>query len=136
MMPTTGPKHSSFMIRMRWFTRVSNAGATFWAPAAAASAMTSRISAAARARTTGPNGDGAFDELVVQRPCDVDALDAAAGLARIEEGAVDQGVDRVVQLGVGSHIGRIAAAQLQAYTDKAPRRAFLDDAPAAHRSGK
>ncbi|KAG1530315.1 hypothetical protein G6F50_017400 [Rhizopus delemar] len=81
-------------------------------------------------------GDGAFDELVVQRPCDVDALDAAAGLARIEEGAVAQGVDRVVQLGVGSHIGRIVAAQLQAYTDKAPRRAFLDDAPAAHRSGK
>ncbi len=36
---------------------------------------------------------------------DIDALDAAAGLARVEEGAVDQRVDRVREVGVGADIG-------------------------------
>ena len=43
----------------------------------------------------------------------VDALDAAARLAGVEERAVDEVLDGVGQVGVRPDIGRILAAELQ-----------------------
>ena len=43
-------------------------------------------------------GDRAFHECVIQRFMDIDALDAAAGLAGIEEGSVDQALDRMTEI--------------------------------------
>src|SRR5882672_7333260 len=47
----------------------------------------------------------------------VDALQPAAGLAGIEKGAVDDVLDGMGQVGIVTHIDRIAAAKLQADTD-------------------
>jgi len=44
----------------------------------------------------------------------IDALDGAAALAGIEHRAIDQILDRVVELGIGADIGRVLAAQFQA----------------------
>ena len=65
---------------------------------------------------------GALDEILVDVLVDIDALDAAAGLARIEEGAVHQILDGMGQRGIGADIGGIAAAELQAQADEALRR--------------
>ena len=65
---------------------------------------------------------GALDEGLVDVLVDIDALDAAAGLARIEEGAVDQVLDGMGEIGVGADIGGIAAAELEAEADEALRR--------------
>ena len=45
---------------------------------------------------------------------DVDALDGAARLARIEEAGVDDVLDGESKVGVGPHIGRVLAAELEA----------------------
>ena len=55
----------------------------------------------------------------------VDALDAAARLAGVEERAVDEVLDRVGEVGVGAHIGRILAAELEPDADEAPGRRLL-----------
>ncbi|MNE35551.1 hypothetical protein D3C80_1293210 [compost metagenome] len=66
----------------------------------------------------------------------VDALDAATGLPGVEEGAVDCGCHRMAEVGVGAHVGRVLAAQLQADADEAPRRCPLDHGTARHRAGE
>ena len=44
---------------------------------------------------------------------DIDALDAAAALAGVEDRAVDQLLDGGVEIGVRPHIGRILAAEFE-----------------------
>jgi hypothetical protein len=67
---------------------------------------------------------------------DVDALDAAARLAGIEERAVDQILDSVTHVGIGTHIGRVLAAELEADADEPAGRGLLDRPAARHRSGE
>ena len=71
----------------------------------------------------------AFDEGVVERFVDIDALDAAAGLPAVEERAVDQILDRVRQVGVGADIGGVLAAELEADADETVGRRLLHAAP-------
>ena len=80
--------------------------------------------------------DEAVDEVVIDLLVHIDALDAAAALAGIEEGAVDQVRDRVVELGVGQHIGRVLAAELQAERREGAGRRLLDRAAAGDRAGE
>jgi hypothetical protein len=56
----------------------------------------------------------ASTNFVVDRALDVDALDGAAGLARVEEGAVDEVLDGEVEGGVGADVGGVFAAELEA----------------------
>ena len=67
---------------------------------------------------------------------DVDALDAAAALAGIEEGAVDQILDREFQVGVGRHVGRVLAAEFEAEGGERSRRRPLHAPPAFDRTGE
>ena len=66
----------------------------------------------------------------------VDALDAAAGLARVEERAVDQVLDGMGQVGVVAHIGRILAAELEPRADEAIGCRALHGVPARDRAGE
>ena len=61
----------------------------------------------------------------------VDPLDAAAALAGVVERAVDQLLDSRVEVGVGAHIGRVLAAELEADADEGAGRRALDPAAAA-----
>ena len=56
---------------------------------------------------------------VVCRLMHINALNAAAGLAGIKEGAVHQIFGGIGHIGIGAHIGRVFAAQLQPAADKA-----------------
>ena len=80
--------------------------------------------------------DCALDEAVVVPLVHVDALDAAAALARIEEGAVDEVLDGVVEIGVRAHIGRVLAAELEPERGEGARRCALDGAPAGDGAGE
>ena len=55
----------------------------------------------------------ALDEGVIDALMDIDAFHGAAGLAGIEETAIDDVLDREGEIGIGAHIGRILAAELQ-----------------------
>ena len=50
---------------------------------------------------------------------DVDALNTAAGLSRIEESTVYQVLDGVVEISIGSDIGGILSTQLKPHSDEA-----------------
>ena len=80
--------------------------------------------------------DEAFDERLEDLLVHIDALDAAAALAGIEERAVDEVLDRVVELGVGQHIGRILAAELEAERGEGAGRGALDRLAARDRAGE
>ena len=80
--------------------------------------------------------DEALDEAVVERLVHIDALDAAAALAGIEERAVDEVLDRVIEIGVGAHIGRVLAAELEAERREGAGRGALDRAAAGDRAGE
>src|SRR5215468_1585315 len=79
---------------------------------------------------------GALEERLVDVLVDVDPLDAAAGLAGVEESAVDQVLDGVRQVGVGPDIGGIAAAELQPGADEAIGGGSLHGAAAVDRAGE
>ena len=70
----------------------------------------------------------ALHERVVAAFVHVDSLDAAAALAGIEEGAVDEILDRVRHVGVGPHIGGILAAELEPECREGPGGSALDRA--------
>ena len=122
------------------------------APWLTASAICLRTNSAAEARTIGPSvvsgderiaelvavrqSDEAVDETVVDVLVHVDALDGAAALPRIEEAAVDQVLDRVVEIGVGAHIGRVLAAELEAGADEARGSGALHGVAALDRTGE
>jgi len=61
---------------------------------------------------------GELDKLLNKRLVhilvDIDALDGAAALARVEERAIDQLVNSVVEVAVGANIGGVLAAELEA----------------------
>ena len=80
--------------------------------------------------------DEAFDEIVIDARIDIDALDAAAALAGIEERAVDQVLDRMIELGVGAHIGRVLAAELEPERGEGAGGGALDGAAAGDRAGE
>ena len=80
--------------------------------------------------------DEAVEEFLVDVLVHVDALDAAAGLAGVEHGAVDQVLDGVRQVGVGADISRIAAAELEAEADEALGRGLHDGMAGRHRAGE
>src|SRR3954463_129887 len=79
---------------------------------------------------------GALDEILEQALVDIDALDAATGLPGVEEGAVDEVLDREVEIGVGPDIGRVLAAELEPDADEAAGRCLLDRCPAGDRAGE
>src|SRR5262245_50948055 len=64
----------------------------------------------------------------------IDALDRAAGLARVEEGSVDQVLDRMSQIGIRADIGRIFAAKLETGADEAFGCGLLDGMSAGDRA--
>jgi hypothetical protein len=66
----------------------------------------------------------------------IDALDAAAGLAGIVEGAVHQRLDRSRKIGVRTDIGRVLAPQLQRQRGERAGRSPLDRASALDRAGE
>ena len=78
----------------------------------------------------------ALDEIVIDARIDIDALDAAAALAGIVERAVDQILDGMIELGVGPHIGRILAAELEPERGERAGGGALDGAAAGDRAGE
>ena len=78
----------------------------------------------------------ALDEVLVDAPVDIDPLDAAAGLAGVEEGAVDQSLDSVREIRVGADIARVLASELEADAEKAARGGGLDRATALDGAGE
>ena len=78
----------------------------------------------------------ARDERVEAALMDVDPLDAAAALARVEAGAVDQVLDRVGEVGVLADIGRVLAAQLQVGGDEGLAGRCLHGVARRHRAGE
>ena len=80
--------------------------------------------------------DGGLDEAVVDRPGHVDALDAAAALPRVVEGAVDHVLHREVEVGVLADVGGILAAELESCVDEAVRDLGVDLAAARDRAGE
>ena len=81
-------------------------------------------------------GGEALDEGLVDILVHIDPLDGAARLAGVEEGAVRQVFDRVVEVRIGPHIGRVLAAQLEADAEEPPGRRLLDAGAAGHRAGE
>jgi hypothetical protein len=79
-------------------------------------------------------GADAVDEVVVHRFVHVDALDRAARLAGVEERAVDVLGDRELEIGVGPHVRRVLAAELEAERHEGARRRLLDGAAACRPS--
>jgi hypothetical protein len=66
----------------------------------------------------------------------IDTFNAAAALARVEERTIHQVLDRVIELRIGAHIGRILTAELQADRGECAGRRMLDGTPALHRAGE
>ena len=83
----------------------------------------------------GDFGD-AGDEIVEQASVDVNPLNPAAGLPAVEKRSVGEVFDGVVEIGVGPHIGRILAAQLQAEPGEGSAGGDFHRPPAGHRAGE
>ena len=79
---------------------------------------------------------GPFDETVVDRSVDIDALDAAAGLPGVEERAVDEVLDRVREIGIRAHVRRVLAAEFETDADEAAGRGALDRCTTSNRAGE
>src|SRR6185503_18101575 len=80
--------------------------------------------------------DEAFHKRLEDLLVDVDPFDAAAGLAGIEVAAVDQVLDRELEVGIRAHVGGILAAELEAGGDEAPGGGLLDGVAAGNRTGE
>ncbi len=80
--------------------------------------------------------DESVEEVVPHLLVDVDPLDAAAALPRVEEGAVYQVLDGVRHVDVGPDVGRVLAAELEADIDEPAGRRFFHRFPAGHRAGE
>ncbi|MNP24644.1 hypothetical protein D3C76_1174180 [compost metagenome] len=66
---------------------------------------------------TGQFGE-AIDKGRVDFPVDVDTLHGAAALPGIEETAVHQVLHRMLEVGIGPHVGRVLAAELKAHAQE------------------
>jgi hypothetical protein len=84
------------------------------------------------------DGAGALQELVVEARVDVDALDRAARLAGVVAGAVDDVLDREVEVGVARDVGRVLAAELEPGADQpiGGRELALHGAPGLDGAGE
>jgi hypothetical protein len=80
--------------------------------------------------------DQAFDEGRVHGGVHVDALDPAAGLPGVEEGAVRELLGGEGDVGVRPHVGRILAPELQPHADEALRGGPGHRTPRIDRAGK
>ena len=80
--------------------------------------------------------DQTIDEAVIDVAVHVDPLDRAAGLTAVEERAVGEVLDRVLEIGIRSHVRGVLAAQLQSDLEKAPRARLLHAASAGDRAGE
>ena len=69
---------------------------------------------------------GRGDEALVDRLVHVDALDGAAALPRVVDRAVDDVLDRLLEVAVRSRIGGIVSAELEADVEEAVLRGGLD----------
>ena len=78
----------------------------------------------------------AVDEGVVDIRVHIDALDAAAALAGVEIGPVDDVLDGVLQVHIGPHIGRVLAAKLKSDTREGAGRRALDRLAGRDRAGE
>src|SRR5687768_10854581 len=65
---------------------------------------------------------------------DIDALDPAAGLPRVEEGAVNKVLNGMVEVRVGAHVGWVLAAELQTHADETAGGGALDGGPCRNRA--
>jgi len=77
-----------------------------------------------------------LDERLVHGPVHVDPLDPATRLTGVEERSVGQVRGGVVQVGVGSDVAGVLAAQLQADLDEPLGRRPLDGAATLDRAGE
>ncbi len=66
----------------------------------------------------------------------VDAFNAAAALAGVEEGPIHKIADGMIQIGIGQNIGRILPAKLEPQCHEGACRSPLDSAAAANRTGE
>src|ERR1035437_8041787 len=57
---------------------------------------------------------------------DINTLNPAAGLSGIKKCAIDQRLDRMRQICIGSHIGWIVSAEFQPDTDETSNSRFFD----------
>jgi hypothetical protein len=80
--------------------------------------------------------DGAFEKFVVNVGIDIDALDRAAGLPTVEEGAIHKVFDGESKVGILADIGWIFATKLQPETHKARCGGLLDFVPGADGAGE
>jgi hypothetical protein len=78
--------------------------------------------------------DEAIDEFGVEGLVHVDALDPAAGLARIEEGTIDQILDRMGEIGIRAHVSRVLPAEFEPGADEALADGALDRLAAIDRT--
>ena len=78
----------------------------------------------------------AIDEFVVDVLVHIDALDPAAALPGIEISAVDNVLDRMREIDVGAHIGRILAAEFEPDAGEGAGRRLLDRAAGRDRTGE
>ena len=76
------------------------------------------------------------DKTVVEVFVNINSLDAAATLARVEESAVDKVLDRKFKWRIRADIGRVFAAELQADRRKSAGGGALDSPPAGDRAGE
>ena len=76
--------------------------------------------------------DEAVDELVVYPSVDVDALDAAARLARVEERSVDELLDGAAEVGIGADVRGIFASELEPRADEPLRGRLLHRMASVH----
>ena len=74
-------------------------------------------------------GNRAGDKFIVQALVHVDSLDAAAGLAAVEERAVHEVLNRMGEIRIVTHVRRIAATELETCSDKTGRRGALNGVP-------
>src|SRR5690606_8907127 len=80
--------------------------------------------------------DEPLQVLVMDGGIHIDALDAPAALARVEEGAIHEVLDRVGEVAVPPYIGRFLAAELQPQRGEGARGCPFDPPAALHRSGE
>mmetsp|Transcript_8977 Transcript_8977/g.31710 ORF Transcript_8977/g.31710 Transcript_8977/m.31710 type:complete len:284 (-) Transcript_8977:579-1430(-) len=80
-------------------------------------------------------GQRALHEVVVQRPRDVHALDAAARLPGVEECAIHKRGDGSIEVGVHSDVGGVLTAKLERRVDEPrPSHRLVDRVAATHRT--
>src|SRR5690606_24510015 len=66
------------------------------------------------------------EEAGVNGTLGIDAADAAAGLAGVEEGAICEFIDRAFDVRISADVGRVVAAEFQHHADEPRGRGMLN----------